>query len=97
MDRPEHDEWRALVEDAGAVPILVVFDVEHEELWRRIRARNARDDANALQFAEHDLRRFAEGYEPPGADEESISYRGDPEQVLALLQAPVVVKEEDTG
>ncbi|MBT2472708.1 ATP-binding protein [Streptomyces sp. ISL-66] len=91
--RAERDEWRALVEDAGAVPVLVVFEVEHEELWRRIEAWNARDAANALQFAEHDLHRFAERYESPGADEEG----GDPAQVLALLQGPAVVQEEGAG
>ncbi|MFE7958674.1 AAA family ATPase [Streptomyces sp. NPDC057413] len=83
----ERAEWRTLVTEAGGFPLLVYLPVPHEVRWARIKERNQRAtvDANAIEFSEEDLMRFAGRFHPPTADEPHIVYNGQPESVLAEL------------
>lgn len=74
----ERQEWRQVGEDAGALVTLVYLPAIHDELWERIKERNAStfDDPNAMYFSEDDLRRHGARFEPPGADEPHVIYAG---------------------
>lgn len=50
----------------------------HDELWGRIKERNAStfDNPNAMYFSEDDLRRHETRFEPPGVDEPHVVYAG---------------------
>nr|WP_011265253.1 ATP-binding protein [Streptomyces sp. FQ1]AAX51358.1 unknown [Streptomyces sp. FQ1] len=74
----ERQEWRQLGEDAGAVVTLLYLPATHDELWDRIKERNAStfDDPNAMYFSEEDLLRHGARFEPPGADEPHVIYTG---------------------
>ncbi|MER5403032.1 ATP-binding protein [Streptomyces sp. NPDC002599] len=56
--RSSWDEWRKLIEEAGGQWRLLYFPVPHEELLRRLRERNQREDGNALMVTESALLRF---------------------------------------
>ncbi|MFD5588783.1 AAA family ATPase [Streptomyces sp. NPDC127063] len=83
----ERSEWRRLGEEAGAIVTLVHLPATHDLLWGRIKERNEAtyDDPNAMYFSEHDLRRHARRFEPPGPDEPHVSYDGRPVTVLSAL------------
>ena len=74
----ERQEWRKIGEEAGAVVTLVYLPATHDELWERIKERNAStfDDPNAMYFSEDDLQRHGARFEPPGADEPHVIYAG---------------------
>lgn len=81
----ERSEWIAIIRAAGGTPLLVYLPVPHDVRWNRIRARNtlAHSDANAIEFSEADLERFAGRFHPPGDDEPHLVYGGDPAAVLS--------------
>ncbi|NEE32847.1 ATP-binding protein [Streptomyces sp. SID7982] len=74
----ERQEWRQVGEDAGAVVTLVYLPASHDELWERIKERNAStfDDPNAMYFSQEDLLRHGARFEPPTADESHVIYAG---------------------
>lgn len=74
----ERQEWRQIGEDAGAAVVLVYLPATHDELWERIKERNAStfDNPNAMYFSEDDLRRHGTRFEPPGASEPHVVYAG---------------------
>lgn len=76
--RDERQEWRQAGEDAGATVTLVHLPATHDELWERIKERNAStfDDPNAMYFSEEDLLRHGARFEPPAVDEPHVTYAG---------------------
>ncbi len=74
----ERQEWRQVGEDAGAAVTLVYLPASHDELWERIKERNAStfDDPNAMYFSQEDLLRHGARFEPPTADESHVIYAG---------------------
>ncbi|MFI6352754.1 AAA family ATPase [Streptomyces sp. NPDC050743] len=81
--------WRAIASDAGATPVLVYLEASHDELWSRISKRNEAHahDPNSIYFSESDLRRYRTRFIAPEADEPHLSYKGDPADVIAALDA----------
>ncbi len=82
-------KWRAIATDADATPVLVYLEASHDELWERISTRNEfhANDPNSIYFSENDLQRYRTRFIPPQADEPHVSYDGDPETVIAALDA----------
>ncbi|MFF0014575.1 AAA family ATPase [Streptomyces sp. NPDC005374] len=82
--------WRTIVTDVGATPVLVYLAASHEELWARISERNEfhANDPNSIYFSESDLQRYRTRFFPPQADEPHLLYDGDPAAVVAALDAP---------
>ncbi|MFJ8298710.1 AAA family ATPase [Streptomyces sp. NPDC094447] len=80
-------KWRAIAVDADATPVLVYLEATHDELWERISTRNEfhANDPNAIFFSESDLQRYRTRFVPPQPDEPHLSYDGDPEAVIAVL------------
>ncbi|MFJ7424086.1 AAA family ATPase [Streptomyces uncialis] len=76
--RDERQEWREVGEDVGAAVTLVYLPASHDELWERIKERNAStfDDPNAMYFSQEDLLRHGARFEPPTTDEPHIIYAG---------------------
>jgi predicted kinase len=76
--RDERQEWREVGEDAGAAVTLVYLPASHDELWERIKERNAStfDDPNAMYFSQEDLLRHGARFEPPTTDEPHVIYAG---------------------
>ncbi|MFD4481544.1 AAA family ATPase [Streptomyces sp. NPDC058471] len=76
--RDERQEWREVGEDAGAAVTLVYLPASHDELWERIKERNAStfDDPNAMYFSQEDLLRHGARFEPPADDEAHVIYAG---------------------
>ncbi|WP_331718555.1 AAA family ATPase (plasmid) [Streptomyces sp. NBC_00161] len=74
----ERQEWRQIGECAGAAVTLVYLPATHDELWGRIKERNAStfDNPNAMYFSEDDLRRHGSRFEPPAAGESHVIYAG---------------------
>ncbi|GHB75821.1 ATP/GTP-binding protein [Streptomyces xanthochromogenes] len=74
----ERQEWREVGEAAGAKVTLVYLPATHEELWERIKKRNAStfDNPNAMYFTEEDLLRHGARFEPPGNGESPVVYAG---------------------
>ncbi|MFF3418426.1 AAA family ATPase [Streptomyces sp. NPDC002698] len=70
--RSSRDEWRKLIEEAGGQWRLFYFPVPHEELLRRLRERNQREDGNALMVTESALKDFYARFEPPHDEDEEI-------------------------
>ncbi|MET8855530.1 ATP-binding protein [Streptomyces sp. NPDC004579] len=70
--RSARDEWSKLVKEAGGQPRLLYFPVGREELLRRLRERNRREDANALTVTESALNDFYERFEAPDGEGEQI-------------------------
>ncbi len=83
--RAERQEWRQTVTAAAGVPLMLHLPATHAQLWARVRERNVKGGPADIRFEEHDLERFAARFEPPGPDEDAITYEGDPALVLALL------------
>ncbi|MFE5595735.1 AAA family ATPase [Streptomyces sp. NPDC056549] len=83
----ERAEWAAAVMESGGLPVLIYLPVPHQIRWERIRKRNAYAlyDANAIEFSEADLIRFADRFMPPSADEPHLIYRGDEESFVAEI------------
>ncbi|WP_432158168.1 AAA family ATPase [Streptomyces sp. bgisy153] len=83
----ERKEWREVGEQAGADVVLLHLPGDHDELWGRIKERNAEtfDDPNAMYFSEDDLRRHAGRFVAPGPDEPHLVYDGHPAAVLSAL------------
>lgn len=84
----ERQEWRQVGKDTGAVVTLVYLPASHDELWERIKERNAStfDDPNAMFFSEDDLRRHAGRFVAPGPDEQHVVCHGQLATVLSALQ-----------
>lgn len=76
----DRTQWRNIAINAGASSVLVYLAASHEDLWSRIRKRNAlyADDPNSIFFSESDLQRYQKRFIPPGADEPHLLYEGDP-------------------
>lgn len=70
--RADRDAYKAIVEAAGGRWRLVYFDVPPEELRRRLRARRARDDADAFPVSDELLARFLAGFEVPRGEGEEV-------------------------
>lgn len=85
----ERRQWRGVVVDAGATPVLVYLAVSHEELWARVSRRNEfhTNDANAIFFSENDLQRYRARFFPPSDDEPHILHDGDTAAVVAALES----------
>ncbi|MCX5391533.1 ATP-binding protein [Streptomyces sp. NBC_00094] len=82
-------KWIAISIDADATPVLVYLAASHDELWARISTRNEfhANDPNSIYFSESDLQRYRTRFIPPQADEPHLLYNGDPETVIAALDA----------
>ncbi|MFD5899665.1 AAA family ATPase [Streptomyces sp. NPDC060366] len=76
--RDERQEWREVGENVGAAVTLVYLPASHDELWGRIKERNAStfDDPNAMYFSQEDLLRHSARFEPPATDEPHVIYAG---------------------
>ncbi|MFJ5546665.1 AAA family ATPase [Streptomyces sp. NPDC093225] len=83
--RAEREEWRQTITAAAGVPLMLHLPATHAQLWDRVRERNVTGGPADIRFEEHDLERFAARFEPPGPEEDAITYEGDPALVLALL------------
>jgi predicted kinase len=70
--RAARDEWKKLIEEAGGRPRLLYFPVPREELLRRLRERNRREDANALAVTPEALDDFCARFESPQDEGEEI-------------------------
>ncbi|MER5399852.1 ATP-binding protein [Streptomyces sp. NPDC002599] len=70
--RSSREKRRNLVEEAGGQSRLLYFPVPHEELLRRLRERNQREDGNALMVTESALKDFYARFEPPHGEDEEI-------------------------
>ena len=66
--RDERDRYKRLVTDAGAEWVLVRFDLDIDELLRRLQARNAEEASGLL--TEQTLRWMVETSEPPEGEGE---------------------------
>jgi AAA domain-containing protein len=74
--RGQRDEWKKLVEAAGGRWKLLYFPVPREELLRRLRARNAEADANALLVTESALDDFYARFDVPEGEGEQVVEAG---------------------
>ncbi|MET7533505.1 AAA family ATPase [Streptomyces goshikiensis] len=83
--RAEREDWRQTVTAAFGVPLMLHLPATHAQLWARVRERNVKGGPADIRFEEHDLERFAARFEPPGPDEDAITYEGDPALMLTLL------------
>lgn len=70
--REFRDQYKRLIEDAGARWRLLYFDVEPDEIRRRLRERNRRDDANALFVGDRHLDEFLTRWHPPHSEGEEV-------------------------
>lgn len=62
------NEWKQLIEESGGRWVLAYLDVDHDELWRQVRARNqlAVKDADSAFFMTNEiLESFLAGFERP--------------------------------
>ncbi|WP_331733966.1 AAA family ATPase (plasmid) [Streptomyces sp. NBC_01220] len=86
----ERGQWAATAMEAGGVPALIYLPVPHGVRWERIQNRNANalSDANSIEFSEEDLLRFAGRFCPPAESEPHVTYDGNPDSVLAMLDRP---------
>ncbi|WP_331719829.1 AAA family ATPase (plasmid) [Streptomyces sp. NBC_01023] len=85
--RDERRQWADTAIEVGGTPLLVYLPVPHEVRWERIRERNAKAlvDANAIEFSEADLLRFAGRFYAPNEEEPHIVYDGNPDTLLVAL------------
>ncbi|MEU2076635.1 AAA family ATPase [Streptomyces sp. NPDC013489] len=83
----ERQEWRQVGEDAGAAVTLVYLPASHDELWERIKERNAStfDDPNAMFFSEEDLLRHGGRFEAPRSSEPHLVFDGSTSSVLSAI------------
>jgi predicted kinase len=73
-NRADREEFRAMVEKAGARWVLVAFRPDKDVLWRRIRERR-QEEVNAdssLDISEELFERYVKGFEMPGGEGEII-------------------------
>lgn len=70
--RSAREAAKKLVEEAGGRWRLIYFKVGRDELLRRLAARNARGDANALLVTESALADFFDRFEEPAGEGEDI-------------------------
>ncbi|WP_304451407.1 ATP-binding protein [Nocardiopsis sp. YSL2] len=74
--RAEREEWKKLVEAAGARWRLLYFPVGEAELLRRLAERNRREDANALTVTPEALADFVARFDPPEGEGEEVIAAG---------------------
>lgn len=65
----EREEFRGRAASLGAGSEVCFLDVQHQELLRRLAARNAALPADAFPVSETDLRRWSQVFEPPTREE----------------------------
>lgn len=70
--RKDRDGWKDLAEQAGGRWKLLYFPVAREELLRRLRERNRREDANALTVTPEALDDFCGRFDVPVGEGEQI-------------------------
>jgi predicted kinase len=72
--REFRDQYKQLIEGAGARWRLLFFDVDLDEIRQRLESRNQRDGANALYVGERHMDEFLSRWHPPqGEGEERIT------------------------
>jgi predicted kinase len=67
--RDERETFRARASKVGARSELHYLDVPHDELLRRMAARNASPPFGTFRFTEAHLAEWSTWFEPPAADE----------------------------
>jgi predicted kinase len=65
----ERSALRAMAASVGAASELVYLEVDHDEQWRRVRARSATDAATTFPMTEAELRGWRQRFEPPDETE----------------------------
>jgi len=70
--RADRDDWKALIESAGARWRLLYFRVPRAELLRRLVERNQLEHANALRVTEKDLDDFYSRFDEPHGEGEEV-------------------------
>jgi predicted kinase len=70
--RTEREDYKRLVENTGGRWRLLYFNVDRDELQRRLARRNQRRDANALTVTNAALDDFIARFEPPHNEGEEI-------------------------
>lgn len=74
--RADRDEWKSLVEAAGARWRLLYFPVSHAELLQRLAERNRLDGPDALRVEQSDLDDFYARFEEPTDEGEEVIQPG---------------------
>ena len=74
--RADRDEWKSLIEAAGARWHLLYFPVSEAELRHRLAERNRLDGPNALRVDESDLDDFYARFEEPTDEGEEVIQPG---------------------
>jgi predicted kinase len=72
--RSERDDYRARAEALGAQVDFRFLDVPHEELWRRIEARNSHLGAGDVPITAEQLKQMLPKFQRP-TEEELASWR----------------------
>jgi predicted kinase len=67
--RAERDAMRSVARDLGVGVELHYLDVPHDELWRRIEARNFEEPWNRYPIGRADLDEWLGNFQPPDAAE----------------------------
>jgi predicted kinase len=67
--RSERDEMRTVARDLGVGVELHYLEVPHDELWRRIDARNLEPPWSNYPIGRADFDKWCRIFEPPGAEE----------------------------
>jgi predicted kinase len=75
-NRAERDEWKALIEAAGARWRLLYFPVSHAELLHRLAERNRLDGPDALPVEGSDLDDFYARFDEPVDEGEEVIQPG---------------------
>ncbi|KAJ5181570.1 hypothetical protein N7449_011717 [Penicillium cf. viridicatum] len=69
------DEWKQLIEESGGRWVLAYLDVDDDELWRRVRARNQlaiKDGDSAFFMTNEIMESFLAGFERPIGEGEIV-------------------------
>ena len=74
--RADRDEWKSLIEAAGARWRLLYFPVSLAELRQRLAERNRLDGPDALRVEESDLEDFYARFEEPTDEGEEVIQPG---------------------
>ena len=74
--REDRDDWKRLLEAAGARWRLLYFPVSHAELRQRLVERNRLDGPDALRVEESDLDDFYARFEEPRDEGEEVIQPG---------------------
>nr|WP_243398164.1 AAA family ATPase [Deinococcus koreensis] len=67
--RSEREDYRARALALGARVDVRFLDVPHEELWRRVQARNARPGAGDVPISAEQLQQYGTMFQRPTEDE----------------------------